>query len=196
MLVDLNLFLKSRFYVMDAVQAMEGNGPGNGKPYRLNLLMFSDDPVAIDSVACKILNIKPERVLTNLYGEEFGLGKMSLEDIEILGDDISNFYAHDFDVQRGPEIESNKAWKFRFLKNLISNKPVIDPDKCDRCGVCIEQCPVEPKALNWSDGVGRSIPRYDYKKCIRCFCCQEICPSGAIIIKFPILRRLIDLISN
>ncbi len=196
MLVDLNRFVKPRLFIMDAVRSMEGNGPGNGKPYQLNLLMFSDDPVAVDSVACKILNIKPERVLTNLYGEEFGLGKMSIEDIEILGDDIDNFFAPDFDVQRGLEIGSNKAWKYRFLKNLISNKPVIDPDKCDRCGVCIEQCPVEPKALNWSNESRKSIPRYDYKRCIRCFCCQEICPGGAISIKIPILRRAIDLISN
>lgn len=196
MLVDLNLFLKPRFFIMDAVQAMEGNGPGSGKPYQLNLLMFSDDPVAIDSVACKILNVKPERVLTNLYGQKFGLGKMCLEDIEILGDDISNFYAPDFEVQRGPELNSNRALKYRFLKNLISNKPVIDSDKCDRCGFCIDQCPVEPKALYISDGNGDSFPRYNYNLCIRCFCCQEICPRGAISAKLPVIRRIVDLIGR
>ncbi len=99
-------------------------------------------------------------------------------------------------MQRGPELDSNRAWKYRFLKNLISNKPVIDSNKCDRCGFCIDQCPVEPKALYISDGNGNSFPRYNYNLCIRCFCCQEICPSGAISAKLPVIRRIVDLIGR
>ena len=34
--------------------------------------------------------------------------------------------------------------------------------------------------------------RIDLRRCISCFCCQELCPAGAIEVKKPLLRRLID----
>ena len=59
MLVDINTFLKPRLYVMDAIMAMEGNGPRNGKPRQMNALMFSKDPIALDAVACKMVVLIP-----------------------------------------------------------------------------------------------------------------------------------------
>ena len=41
MLVDLNL-LKPDFYVMDAIIAMEGNGPRNGRPLSMDYWLFPD----------------------------------------------------------------------------------------------------------------------------------------------------------
>ena len=69
----------------------------------------------------------------------------------------------------------------RFLK-LFQKKPYIDPGKCVRCGICVESCPVDGKAVRLSDG-RKNPPVYDYKKCIRCFCCQEMCPHKAIQVK-------------
>ena len=61
-------------------------------------------------------------------------------------------------------------------------KPIIDASLCARCGVCVDHCPVEGKALSFA--AGRSEPPvYNYKKCIRCYCCQEVCPKKAISVK-------------
>ena len=192
MLVDLTALIKPRLYVMDAIQAMDGNGPSGGDPYPLNLLLLSDDPVAIDSVACHIINVKPGRVPTIKYGEEFKLGFSRLEDITILGDDIDSFYSPDFRVERAPGMQINKASKYRFLKNILVSKPAVDSQNCDRCGVCVNQCPVNPKALFWLNEDHHDSPSFDYKKCIRCYCCQEVCPRGAIYVKTPIIRRLLN----
>ena len=68
------------------------------------------------------------------------------------------------------------------IKNLIYAKPIIDKTKCIKCGVCVNACPLENKALNFENKDKKNPPVYDYKKCIRCFCCQEMCPQKAIYI--------------
>ncbi len=191
MLVDLNLLLKPRLYIMDAVQAMEGNGPGGGEPYPLKLIMLSADPVAMDSVACQLLNVKPDRLATSYYGAQSGLGQWQPDRIELVGDPWSDFRAPDFDIQRGVDLESNLALRFRFAKSLLANKPVINAQKCIRCGICIEQCPTRPKSIVWGSATP-ALPQYNYKSCIRCYCCQEACPEGAIEIKAPLLRKIAD----
>ncbi len=191
MLIELNLMLKPRFFIMDAVMAMEGNGPAAGTPKKLNCLIISKDPVAIDSIACKIINLKPERVDTNHFGYEFGLGNFKIDKIEILGDKIEDFFAPNFNVQRGPSLENNSAMKFRFLKNIIALKPKIKKQKCIKCGECINHCPVKPVGIKWGKKK-LPYPIYDYNYCIRCYCCQEVCPNGAIEIKTPFLRKILD----
>ena len=64
------------------------------------------------------------------------------------------------------------------------SKPVLQPDKCVRCGVCVETCPVEGGAVTFANGKDH-VPVWDYKKCIRCFCCQELCPQRAIAVRRP-----------
>lgn len=192
MLVDLTRLINPNLFVMDAIESMEGNGPGSGDPVSTKFLMFSTDSVAMDTVAGKILNIKPDRVPTTVYGAEFGLGNMDDEKIDIIGDDLTQFIKQDFNIERGPQSGNSVPWKYRIAKNLISNKPVNDKKLCKQCGICIDQCPVVPKALKWKNDHKIAPPVYDYKKCIRCYCCQEVCPYKAIHIKVPMLRRAVD----
>ena len=77
-----------------------------------------------------------------------------------------------------------------FLNNRLVAKPVILPEKCTKCGTCVQSCPVEGKAVNWLNGDHSMAPVYDYKKCIRCYCCQEMCPEGAIVLKDPIIIKV------
>ena len=65
---------------------------------------------------------------------------------------------------------------------VFQSRPYIIEEKCKKCGVCVESCPVEGKAVRFDNG-RRNPPVYDYKKCIRCFCCQEMCPHQAIQVK-------------
>ncbi len=188
MLVELDIFLNAKLHVIDAIEAMEGNGPNSGRPRKLNCIIVSEDPVAADTVACKLINVKDERVLTNQLGEKYHLGTMT--DIELIGDDINDLICNDFAVQRGINLSGNLAWKYRFLKNLISLKPKINEKKCIKCGECINHCPINPVGIDWNKN--SDFPVYDYNKCIRCYCCQEVCPIGAIDIKTPKIRKIMD----
>ena len=69
---------------MDGIVAMEGNGPGSGDPAPMNVMLMSQDPVALDSVFCNLIHLKPEMVPTNYHGEKMGLGTWKKEEIEIM----------------------------------------------------------------------------------------------------------------
>jgi uncharacterized protein (DUF362 family) len=73
MLVDLNLMLRPRLYIMDGIIAMEGNGPRSGTPRPMGVLLFSTDPVALDATVCRMVNLSPELVPTLIHGQAMGL---------------------------------------------------------------------------------------------------------------------------
>lgn len=184
MLVDINLFLLPRLFIMDGIVAMEGNGPRGGTPVKMNCIIVSRDPIAIDGTFCRMVGLDPTFIPTITYGKEAGLGTYLEEEIEIVGDSLTEFINLDFDVVRKPL--DNKVKKTNgFFANLIYPRPVIDKEKCIKCGICVESCPVDGKALNFKNGNKKESPEYDYKKCIRCYCCQEMCPYKAIIVKKP-----------
>ena len=189
MLVDLNGCLKPKLHIMDGIEAMEGNGPFSGTPVLMKMLLFSNDPVALDSVFARLVNLNPEYVPTIKYGEEYGLGKYKDEDIEILGENIELYKLMNFDVFRD-EVKTKKWRNLAFARQLVLKKPVIMEELCIRCGVCVEACPVE-NALMFKSGKHLDPPIYDYNKCIRCYCCQEMCPEKAIVVKTPFLGKIL-----
>ena len=192
MLVDINTYIRPRLYIMDGIMAMEGNGPRSGKPRKMNVLLFSTDPVALDAVACRMINLNPEFVPTALAGEKAGLGTYHQERIEISGDPIESFMVRDFKVVRKAPLSTKNSRLVKILKNQLCEKPVIDRQKCTVCGTCVKMCPVQPKAVDWHSGKKNKPPSYKYGRCIRCFCCQEICPEGAISIVKPVLARVMS----
>ncbi|MEA4925760.1 MAG: DUF362 domain-containing protein [Syntrophomonadaceae bacterium] len=187
MLIDLNHLLHPRLFVMDGIMAMEGNGPRNGRPRKLDVLLFSSDPVALDATVCRLVGLQPETIPTLTLGLKAGLGTYRAEDIELLGDTMGSLRVADFEVKKesGGKARKMPGW----LTNLLVARPVINQEKCCQCGVCTEVCPVNPKALGWNDLDHKRPPVYNYDRCIRCYCCQELCPEGAITPIVPALRR-------
>lgn len=191
MLVDINRYIKPRLYVMDGIMAMEGNGPRGGTPKRMNLLLFSSDPVALDATVCRIVRLNPEFVPTTVHGMEGGLGTHRSDEIDLVGDPIDSFIDETYDVKREPLKPFRKFAVLRHIRNIVLPKPNINLEKCVKCGVCVQMCPVEGKAVNWRNGDRTNPPQYEYGKCIRCFCCQELCPESAIDVKVPFVRRML-----
>ena len=190
MLVDINRYLKPRLYVLDGIMAMEGNGPGSGSPRKMQVLLLSSDPAALDAVFCKLIRLPAQFVPTMKAASESGLGTWADEDIEICGDELSHLVAADFKVVRQSAEPFDRAFPY-YLKKWITPRPFINNSLCDNCGVCTEVCPLELKAILTPPGRKNPRPVFDYKRCIRCYCCQELCPSGAIAIKRPLLSRII-----
>lgn len=189
MLVDLNKYVAPRLYVMDGIVAMEGNGPGSGDPTPMKVMLVSKDPVALDSVFCRLVHLKPEMVPTNYHGEKMGLGTWKEEEIELLTlegeismtEAVSRYGNLSFNVDR-TEVRHNIWTKMAGALKLFQKKPYIDEARCIRCGICVKSCPVPGKAVDFQKGRDKP-PVYDYRKCIRCFCCQEMCPEKAIKVK-------------
>ena len=190
MLVDLNTLIRPRLYIMDAVMAMEGNGPRGGRPRKLGALLLSSDPVALDAIACKIIDLNPAFVPTSAPGEKAGLGTYHYENIEVVGGNVEAFICKDFDVVRKPPVPSTSGRVGTFIKNRTSPRPAIDKALCTCCGTCVRHCPVTPKAVNWVGGDESRPPAHNYNRCIRCFCCQEMCPESAISVKETLLGKI------
>lgn len=187
MLLDLNKFISPKLYIMDAIMAMEGNGPRSGSPRKLNVILISDDAIAIDATAARIVELNPEFVPTIKNSDGYGFYKES--DIEILGDSIESFKVSDFvfahkrtSLLRIFMSLSNIPFGKRIFSFFVP-KPVIEKSKCVKCGVCVQVCPVTPNALNFENNDKTKPPKYYYSKCIKCYCCQELCPHKAINLK-------------
>lgn len=88
-IVDLASILrdKVKLNVVDGLVGAEENET-YGSPVQMNLVVAGRDMVAVDSVAASIMGVDPRRVKYLTLAEERGLGTSSLEDIEILGEDI------------------------------------------------------------------------------------------------------------
>lgn len=184
MLIDLNNYIKPRLYVIDGILSMEGNGPRGGNPRATRVILISNDPIAIDATACRLINIDPLLVPTIKFGPDFNAGTHKKEEIELVGDSFESLVVKDFDISKDPVRAYYLNYSVsNFFKNLFVPKPTIDSQKCIKCGICIEVCPVNPKALSWPNGEKQNPPVYNYTKCIRCYCCQELCPESAIYLK-------------
>ncbi len=189
MLVDLNLLLKPRLYIMDGIIAMEGNGPRGGQPRKMNVLLFSSDAVALDAVVCRMMGVKPDAVSTIRIGQKNGLGQY--ESVMLLGEPLSAFQVSDFSVAQAGLASRIKSKR---LRNILVPRPVIVDAKCIKCGICVNMCPVSPRAVEWNNDENEKEkpPIYNYDRCIRCYCCQEMCPEGAIEIVTPPLGKILD----
>ncbi|MCP3898425.1 MAG: DUF362 domain-containing protein [Desulfobacteraceae bacterium] len=193
MLVDLNNLVNPRLYIMDGIYGMEGNGPRGGTPKKMNILLFSQDPIALDATVCRLIDLNPEYVPTIKYGMEAGAGTCLENEIELVGDDFKSFKTKDFKINKRPLRPYKPSAVVPFLNKAIVPKPYIIKDTCVKCGICVSMCPAQPKALFFKDENKSDIPIYNYDDCIRCFCCQEICPESTIKLKTPILRKIINL---
>lgn len=86
MLASLHAIFKPSIAVMDGIIAMEGRGPTNGKPRRLDLVMASRDSVALDATAMRLTGLDPERCRHLLLTAAQGLGTWKEREITVDGD--------------------------------------------------------------------------------------------------------------
>ena len=84
------------FAVMDGTIAGDGPGPRCMIPYVKDYILASGDQVAIDAVASKMMGFEPMELKFIRLAHEAGLGCGEIQDIEIVGEDISevNFNFH------------------------------------------------------------------------------------------------------
>lgn len=171
--------------VVDAVVAMEGDGPSSGTLKKMNFIMTGTDGVAIDSCIARIVGLAPLDVLVTKEAYEMGLGEASPSRIELAGDDIASFTAEDFRLPQTMPLKYVPRYIANSLATLIRFKPYIDSVACTRCNLCKITCPVDAIEIEEDRCI------IDYKKCVRCLCCHEVCPYRAISIRRNILTKMI-----
>ena len=154
MLVDINTLIKPRLYIMDAVMAMEGNGPRSGRPRKLGLLLISTDPIALDAVACKLSDLYPAFVPTSAPGKNRGWELIILKNILVPAKKLKITSAVTSMSFASPSSRARGGRVSIFMKNRTSPRPVIIKSKGNHDGICVRNCPCTPK----SGGLGRRRP--------------------------------------
>ncbi len=186
LLCDLYATFPPRFTLMDAIVAMEGNGPRRGVPRRLGLILSGESGTAVDYLMADLVGLDPLRVPVIRQAAERGLGPASLEEIEVWGEDPEGIRCDDFLPPDAHHLKYVPEFFLSAAQRLVAARPVIDSRQCTSCGTCMTNCPSH--AITGRTG---SPPVIQASRCICCFCCQELCPSGAVQVRLPLLRRII-----
>ncbi|MFX1571624.1 MAG: DUF362 domain-containing protein [Promethearchaeota archaeon] len=82
---------KMKFQIIDGIIGSNGWELG-GKPIQMDLIIAGEDPVAVDRVGSAIMGFSPEKVKYLKYAEEKELGTANLDEISIIGKQISEVY--------------------------------------------------------------------------------------------------------
>lgn len=89
-LVDLLRAIKPRLAIVDAILAMEGQGPVAGTPVQFNVIVAGADVVAVDTVCASIMGFDPFEIPTTRIAYRDGLGEADLNKIVIRGNSIDD----------------------------------------------------------------------------------------------------------
>ena len=64
----------------------------------------------------------------------------------------------------------------------MQQKPIIDKEKCELCGLCVSVCACGALAI-----VDNELQAVNMENCRWCTLCELVCPSGAISCPFEII---------
>jgi uncharacterized protein (DUF362 family) len=95
-ILDLNATIQPHLAILDAVTAMEGDGPIMGKPRHVGFVGMSRDLVSLDATAARVIGLDPSRLLYLQAAGQF-LGNLDERRIEQRGEPVARF-ATTFDV--------------------------------------------------------------------------------------------------
>jgi uncharacterized protein (DUF362 family) len=68
--------------ILDGLWALDGHGPMEGTPVRINKLLISNEPVAADSTAARLMRLDTNKITHLRVAEEFDLGRSDVGTIE------------------------------------------------------------------------------------------------------------------
>jgi NAD-dependent dihydropyrimidine dehydrogenase PreA subunit len=184
-LVDVFSLAPPRLTIMDAVIAMEGNGPSEGELRKVGIILASDDAVALDAVAGLMIGLAPHKVHTTRIATERGLGLSNPDLITLKGANWESLPIPGFKLPATHIVNRIPEGLSKLLAGLVWIQPRVDAEVCTKCGKCVESCPMSCISLNQSAAV------IDKKKCIKCYCCTEVCPEGAVVLDRSLMARAV-----
>ncbi len=189
-IVDMNLGIKPDLTIVDGSVGQDGEGPLYGDKADLQVLVAGRDSLAVDLVCCQVVGVKPRDIPhLKLALEQFGKPSWTLagEDVGV----IKKFrlpeqkvlyrfifwmmypldYPYTWIAERGKHFCTTL-----YGTGLVGTRPQIQEDKCTRCGICVEACPL-PNVIDIKT------LKVNYSTCQRCLLCYEACPEQAISVK-------------
>lgn len=200
--------------VVDGLVGMEGNGPGDGEPFRLGRLMACDNAFLNDTVVSRLVGMPLDRVPYLQHAKTAGhiddalvaevrdrvpeLCRIKLPPprtrMAEIADSRKLFWLKKLarPITDNPEVLET-AYKLKIIQDVYSRQDdqvtrvVRDPSACGECEKCVDFCPTE---LSLED-IGKTT---DPDKCIGCLYCWWVCPNDGIRLEGPLhaMQRQVD----
>ena len=203
-MLDILAYLRPTLHIMDAVLAMEGNGPSGGDPRQVSTVLASPDALALDVAAAALVGFDPLDVSTTAAAVGRGLTTGRVDDLDLLGEPLDELRVAGFRRGINAAVDPGLVphWAVRFLgadgehqtlfqavsTGWLGKQLVAYPragGACTGCGFCTRHCPVN--AITVVDHRARM----DTRACIRCYCCHELCPEDAVELRRTLLGRVL-----
>jgi uncharacterized protein (DUF362 family) len=87
-IVDINTVLKPALTVIDGFVAMEGKGPTDGTPVKMDLIIAGKDPVATDATGARVMGFNPHEISHIRTAHQKGIGE--IDNIDVVGSKIED----------------------------------------------------------------------------------------------------------
>ena len=186
MLVELAQTVAPQLTIIDAVNAMEGNGPTGGTSHPLNMILAARDFYTQDYFAAGLMKLDPMKIVMIRQAVERGLAHP--DEIQLVGDavlenltpfQLPDAMKLDFSTVLPGFLQKPAVF---IVSKILKSYPQLNRNKCVGCGKCAESCPAHIIKIK-EDRSGKKKAVFQKKGCISCFCCQEMCPMKAIEVR-------------
>lgn len=207
-ILRLNEKIKPDLYFLDGLIAMEGTGPSDGDPVKMDLILAGTDPILIDLAVAKLIGYHHSEVPYLKLAEK--MGKITNKHLQFL-DDLSNIeqfkkklkrpkpspiftlmnhpYTFEFttklrfskgsDILFSPRIVSKILYYLHFIQDMYDDEEMEPFDIFIDEEMC-NNCKVCAKYCPMSIDLPDN---FDMEKCINCLYCYCVCPQMAIRLK-------------
>ena len=187
MLVELAETVSPDFTIIDAIDAMEGNGPTGGTSHPLHLLLASRDIWTQDYFAAGLMGLDPMEIVMIRQAVEKGLAKP--DELKLVGDPVPGsltpFKKPDsISLDFAGNVPGFLRKPFVFVvSRLLKSYPQVNPKLCVGCGKCAESCPAGIIRIENKKAKFRKkgcISCFAARKCARKrrFMCEKRCKKG------------------
>lgn len=199
-IVLLNRHVRPDLVIVDGLVGMEGNGPGDGDPFRLGLLVDATDAFLSDLVVARLVGLPARAVpCLGIALEDGDLADARIAEVEGA---VAVRHVIRRPPPRSPLARLSEARALLRLKRAVRplvDRPAVadlayrarvvqdvydrrddtlrlagrDRDRCTDCGRCADFCPVALPA-------GEIGTRTEPEACLHCLYCWLACPHDAL----------------
>ena len=213
-IVAINQAVQPDLVLVDGLVGMEGNGPGDGDPFRLGVLAMSDDPFLNDLAICRVVGMPWASVPYLVHAMRQGV-LSEADEAEVAS--LPSLHRIRPAPPRSRLAELSEARSLHWLK--LAARPLIDASPaviqaayrlgvvqdvysaeddgvagvrrrsadCGDCQDCEDFCPTWLKR----DEIG---VKTDAEDCVACLYCWWVCPDGVLELDGPLghLQRQVE----
>ncbi len=199
-LVRLNQVLKPNLILVDGLIGMEGNGPGDGDPRKLDLLLAGKEPFVLDSLVAKLMGLESDSIpylrIAKNESRLIGADLAKIESIKPLfqlepppkRSPVTKLLEHRAlgNIRDATRFIHGSEWARKLLYRLGIMQDVyeaadaqietltLDSALCDDCGKCLDVCPTQLPITN------EGLDFFAATDCLGCLYCALVCPQEAI----------------